>query len=271
MPRGPLNSVLTTVATLVVLAAAACATHRADTAGFGEPPQRLWSPPLVYPESLMLAQVEGSVLLQARVDTSGRIDHASIRVLKSTNAAFEAPAIAMLQGTRFRPAYSPEGAPAVALIEMPVRFELGYTVRDSVSAARAVADGERLATTGAIGPAMAAFTEAQRLDSRLVSSPTIQWALCWYGSLWGYAEDVIGMCDRLVARVPDAVRARDARGVARALTGNLAGAVADFEMVVAASTNERQRAERAEWIRVLRAGRNPVTPEVLERLRSGEP
>lgn len=269
MPRR-LPTVLAQAVTLLVFGTGACATHRAPPAPSQELPQRLWSPPLAYPESLAAARVEGSVLLLARVDTNGRVERSSVRVLRSTHPGFEAPAIEMLAGTRFRPAQR-EGAPMVAVIEVPVRFGLKETVEDSAGAAEAVAEGRRLASAGTLEPAMAAFTEALRLDARLASSRAIWWTLCWYGSVWGHAEDHLGACDRLVALDPDDARARDARGVARALTGDLPGAVADFEAVVAASADARLSAERADWIRTLRAGRNPVTPEVLARLRRREP
>jgi TonB family protein len=267
MARFRLRSVLTQTAAVTVFAATACATHRVDTARLEEVPQPLWSPPLAYPESLMLAEVEGSVTLQAQVDTNGRVDRASVRVLRSTNRGFEASAIEMLVGTRFRPARR-DGAPAAAVIELPVRFELEGGVRDAAAADEAVADGQRLARAGALDAAMAAFAQARRLDRRFVSSPTIWWTLCWYGSVWGRAEDFLSTCERLVAHDPDDVRARDARGFARALTGDLQGAIADFEAVIGGSTSAGQRAERAEWVQTLRAGHNPVTPEVLERLRS---
>jgi TonB family protein len=271
MPRLHLARLVAQALALMAFGAAACATHRVETTvAFDEAPQPLWGPPLAYPESLMQARVEGSVTLQALVDTNGRIDRTSVRVLRSTNPGFEAPAVDMLLGTRFRPAYR-EGSPTVALIEIPVRFNLETSVDDSAAASEAVAKGERLARAGTLGSAMAAFTEARRLDTRLASSPAIWWALCWYGSVWGYAQDFLSTCDQLVALDPDSVRARDARGIARALTGEFQGAIADFEAVVAASTNAQQRAERAEWIQALRAGRNPLTPEVLERLRSREP
>jgi TonB family protein len=270
MPRLRTERVLARAAALVVFGAAACATHRAETARFEESPQRLWSPPLAYPDSLMLAGVEGSVVLQARVDTSGRIDPTSIRVLRSTNKDFEPPAIEMLVGTRFRPAHR-DGLPAVAMIEVPVKFELEKTVEDSVAAAEAMADGQRLARAGSLDPAIAAFAEARRLDTRLVSSPSMWWTLCWYGSIWDHAADFISTCDRLVALEPDDVRARDARGFARALTGDFQGAITDFEAVIVGSTSPGQRAERSEWIQALQAGRNPVTPEVLEHLRSRTP
>jgi TonB family protein len=257
-------------AAVTAFAAAACATHQVQTAAPQESPERLWSPPLVYPESLMAARVAGSVTLEARVDTDGRVDRSSVRVIKSSNSGFNAAAIEMLVGTRFRPAQR-GGAPAVAVVRVPVKFEVQSTVADSAAAAEALAQGQQLAKAGTLGPAMEQFTKAQRLDTRLASSPTLWWSVCWYGSLWGDAADLTGACDRLVALDPGGVRARDARGVARTLTGNLQGAIVDFEAMTAACTDPRQRAERTEWIQALRAGRNPLTPEVVQRLRSSEP
>jgi TonB family protein len=270
MARPYLHSTRARAAALMVWGVTACATHRVETAGLGDVPQWYWSPPLDYPDSLMNARVEGSVTLQARVDTNGLVDRATIRVLKSTHPGFEAAAVEMLAGTRFRPAYR-NGSPVAALVEMPIKFEIASSVADRAAAAEAMAEGQQLARAGTIESASVAFTKAQRLDTRLASSPTIWWTLCWYGSLWGYADRFLSACDRSVALDPDSVRARDARGIARALTGDLQGAIADFEAVAAASTDPRQRAERMEWSQALRAGRNPVTPEVVQRLRSMEP
>ena len=57
------------------------------------------------------------------------------------------------------------------------------------------------------------------------------------------------------------------RGLARALTGNLAGARADFEASLAATPSDEEHALRREWAEALRRGENPFTPELLEELR----
>ena len=59
----------------------------------------------------------------------------------------------------------------------------------------------------------------------------------------------------------------DSRGVARALTGDVDGAIADFEAFVARRANNEARAQRQGWISALRAGQNLFTPEVLRTLR----
>lgn len=257
-------------ALVLVAAVTGCGRRRIDASMLQGAPQQIWSPPLEYPESLLRAGIEGSVTLQARVDEHGRVQRSSIRVLRSTNRAFVDPAIDMLMGTRFRPA-TRDGVPVRARIEMLVTFEAGDTVTDSAAAAAAVVQGEQMARAGDIAAAMEMFAEARRLDARLASSNTIWWSLCWYGTIWGHAPIVLDVCDRLVALEPQSARVRDARGIARALTGDLRGAVADFEAVVDADDSPIQRTERSAWLGALRAGYNPVTRQVLERLRAAEP
>ena len=74
-------------------------------------------------------------------------------------------------------------------------------------------------------------------------------------------------CEQAVALAPDNGDIRDSRGLARALTGDVAGAIADFQTYVAWTSDEQLRAQRQGWIEALRRGENPFTPEVLEALR----
>ena len=84
----------------------------------------------------------------------------------------------------------------------------------------------------------------------------------------GHAAEVMAACEQAVALVPDNGGARDSRGLARALTGDVAGAIDDFEAYVAWTGNDRARAQRQDWIVVLWSGENPFTAELLERLRN---
>jgi regulator of sirC expression with transglutaminase-like and TPR domain len=59
---------------------------------------------------------------------------------------------------------------------------------------------------------------------------------------------------------------RDSRGLARALTGNIQGAIEDFQFFVDHTANPQRKSERQKWIAALRAGQNPFTPEVLKSL-----
>ena len=88
-----------------------------------EPPERISSPPLEYPRMMQQAGVEGSVVLQGVVDTTGRIEAGSIVVISSTNRAFEGPARNLLQRSLFRPGRV-RGQAVRVLIQLPIQFTL---------------------------------------------------------------------------------------------------------------------------------------------------
>ncbi len=131
-----------------------------------------------------------------------------------------------------------------------------------------VNEGENLARQGSIMDAMASYSRAQTLDSTQFVSSSPWNTLCWYGSLSGYAADVMTACEQAVALAPDWGGIRDSRGLARALTDDFEGAIADFEAYVAWTSNDERRSQRQGWIDALRRDENPFTPEVLETLRT---
>lgn len=250
--------------------AAACAPRSQDSLGPTTPPERLWSPSLQYPPEMYLRGIEGEVLLQGIVDSAGRVDPATIRVLRATDAAFEGAAIAMLRGTRFRPAER-EGEPTSALIEVPISFELAKVSVDSIVAADHLAKAERLIRRGQVEDAMTWFTAAQTDDPRLAGSTAFWFPLCWYGTLWDRAADVLSPCDELVSLAPEDAGARRARGMARAVTGDYQGAIEDFEAALRGRMDVGSARTMRDWIAELRAGRNPITSRVLEGLRGAGP
>lgn len=88
-----------------------------------EPPERISSPPLEYPRMMQQAGVEGSVVLQGVVDTTGHIEPNSIVVISSTNRAFEGPAKTLLRRSLFRPGRV-RGQAVRVLIQLPIQFTL---------------------------------------------------------------------------------------------------------------------------------------------------
>lgn len=86
-------------------------------------PELLSSPPPRYPEMLRLAHVEGVVIVQGVVDTLGRMEHATLRVLSSPHPAFSASALESLAGAVFRPGRV-YGHAVRVLVQVPVRFTL---------------------------------------------------------------------------------------------------------------------------------------------------
>lgn len=90
--------------------------------------------------------------------------------------------------------------------------------------------------------------------------------ICWYGSLQGYATQAIAACEMAVKREPNHGGVRDSRGVARVLTGNYAGAIADFEAFIQWTDNEVEKTQRQAWVDALRQGKNPLTEQVVKQL-----
>jgi protein TonB len=86
-------------------------------------PEVLAAPIPAYPERLRQAGVEGRVVLEAVVDSSGRVDETSIRVVLASHPGFVRPARDALIGTLFRPARV-GGRPVAALIHLPIEFRL---------------------------------------------------------------------------------------------------------------------------------------------------
>jgi hypothetical protein len=149
--------------------------------------------------------------------------------------------------------------------------EAGAAERESVIAAHErLTEGIRLARAGNIPEAMEEYRTAQDREARLTITAFDWNQLCWNGSLWEHAADVMAACERAVELAPDHGGHRDSRGLARALTGDVAGAIDDFEAFVAwTGGTTRDRAQRLDWIDALRAGEDPFTPELLSSLRGG--
>jgi TonB family protein len=214
--------------------------------------------------------VEGRVVVQAVVDTTGRVEPGTIEVVRATRSEFERPAVDMLRISRFTPGRSDTRA-----IQMLVRVRVVFNLKrgspvgsaDSAAAAALALEGGSLARRGNIIDALTAYSAALNLDVRLNSSLRFWYGLCWHGSLWGYAEDVMFACEQTVALEPFLASTREARGLARAMTSDYAGAIEDLGQSAARATTNEERAQRLSWVRTLRSGQNPFTEEVLRALR----
>lgn len=88
-----------------------------------DPPELLVAPVPPYPALLREAAVEGHVLIQVVVDTTGRPEPGSLRVVESTNRGFDAAAVATIRGALFRPGRV-WGRAVRVLVQVPVAFRL---------------------------------------------------------------------------------------------------------------------------------------------------
>lgn len=88
-----------------------------------ESPVLLTAPIPAYPPRLRVAGIQGQVIIEAVVDTLGRVEPGSIRVVSSDYPDFEAPATASIRAALFRPARV-FGHGVRVLVRVPVTFRL---------------------------------------------------------------------------------------------------------------------------------------------------
>ena len=89
-----------------------------------EKPERLSGPQPQYPPLLQQAGIEGRVMVQAIVDTSGRIEPNSVRVVESANPGFDVPAKNAVLKSLFRPGRV-YGRAVRVLVAIPIDFKIG--------------------------------------------------------------------------------------------------------------------------------------------------
>ena len=121
-----------------------------------------------------------------------------------------------------------------------------------------------------IKEAIAAYEQAQQLDPQVEIDANAWDTLCKQGSLNESAQEVMFACEKAVTLAPSDGTIRDSRGLARALTGDYKGAIADFEAYIAQIDNKEIKGQRQGWVKALRASKNPFTQEVLNKLRTRE-
>ncbi|MBK8903663.1 MAG: tetratricopeptide repeat protein [Anaerolineaceae bacterium] len=167
---------------------------------------------------------------------------------------------------------------AITLYEEALELNLNLSIDPEIQAGELAAPffvGESfdLVQQGHVAEAIAAYDRAQMLDPNLEISAGFLNGLCWFGSLWGQAANVIGYCDQAVElNGEEDGTIHDSRGVARALLGDLVGAIEDFQIFINWARG-RDRFEvyipqREEWILALEEERNPFDNETLEELRN---
>ena len=88
-----------------------------------EKPVRDSSPMLVYPRLLREAEIEGVVVVEAIIDTLGRAEPTSLRVVQTANPGFNESAKDNVLDTRFRPGRV-HGKAVRVLVRLPIRFRL---------------------------------------------------------------------------------------------------------------------------------------------------
>ena len=88
-----------------------------------ERPEVLSGPQLVYPDLLRQAGVQGRVLIQAIIDTSGRAEPPSVKIIQSPNPGFDQSAKNYVLRALFRPARV-HGRAVRVLVNLPIDFKI---------------------------------------------------------------------------------------------------------------------------------------------------
>lgn len=91
--------------------------------GVDEPPELLSHPAMAFPEILRQAGIGGRVVIQAVIDTGGRAERGSLRVLSASHALFEQPALDLVAGSVYR-AGRLDGRAVRVLVVVPVVFQV---------------------------------------------------------------------------------------------------------------------------------------------------
>ena len=129
-----------------------------------------------------------------------------------------------------------------------------------------VGKGSLLVRQSKVKDAIAAYAGAERLDPTLKISARSWNTLCRFGSLWRHADEVMFACERAVELQPDDRDIRETRGVARAITGDIKGAIEDFEYYIKKVKDAVKKSQRQRWVDALRAGEDPFTDEEIKTL-----
>jgi protein TonB len=106
------------VFTALILAAAAL-TNPVFAQTKSEPPVPVRTVPPDYPNELRREGVSGLVMVKCSIDEQGNVIETEIE--KSSNVAFEKPAVAALKKWKFKPAKQ-DGTPVAIKVSIPIKF-----------------------------------------------------------------------------------------------------------------------------------------------------
>jgi tetratricopeptide (TPR) repeat protein len=182
-------------------------------------------------------------------------------------------AVAALLGRADRHAISGELAAAADLYRRAQRLEPSLRFdpqkkAEFVAARHRVGEGLDLLREDKCLEALAKYRSAFALDPDAPASDTMLDAAARKACLSGSATgDAFFASEKAVALDPANGDFRDTRGLAKALTGQFAEAVKDFEAFIAGSKDENAKQQRRAWCDALRSGKNPFTPSLLRSLR----
>jgi len=94
-----------------------------DSSIVDERPEVLSGPILTYPELMRQAGIEGRVVVEVVIDSLGRAEPGSLRIVESPQRAFDTPALSYVRRALFRPARV-MGRSVRVLVRLPIDFRI---------------------------------------------------------------------------------------------------------------------------------------------------
>jgi TonB family protein len=88
-----------------------------------EAPIRVSAPFTSYPDELRRQQISGTVIVEAKIDTTGQVDPTSIKIVHSPDARFDEAAKDFVARSRYR-AGRTDGKRVAMYVHVPVSFDL---------------------------------------------------------------------------------------------------------------------------------------------------
>ncbi len=86
-------------------------------------PEFVSSPPLLYPQAMRQAHIEGRVVVRAIIDTTGRIEPTSVKILETPNPGFDQAVRFFVLHAFYRPARV-HGRAVRVLVNIPIDFKI---------------------------------------------------------------------------------------------------------------------------------------------------
>jgi WD40 repeat protein len=159
----------------------------------------------------------------------------------------------------------------VMQISRSVRQRRDYITADARAefAEEALMASQELSRLGDVDRAIQAFNSFEDTPSLDRFMPIYLNSLCWHGTLWGHARDVLAYCFKAHQSVPDDVNLGDSLALALSQSDDSHAneAIKLFESFIAAQeSTEEEKRERRLWIERIRSGRKPLTPDIQHRL-----
>jgi hypothetical protein len=145
--------------------------------------------------------------------------------------------------------------------------DAGSPPKIPLDAKRALGLAVRSFKLGESSEARQLFAEAALLaaagdDAKLANE------VCWFGAPRGASAEVMVACERAVELESGHASYRDSRAIARAETGDIAGAIEDLRFYVASIEDSDRRSRRQAWIKSLESGADPFNSMELYLVRS---